>query len=595
MMLIPWIHNMARLEVLEGNNRGQSFLLTGDEMFLGRSPDNSIYLTDNRVSRRHALLIRRGAQFAIEDLNSTNGVILRGKRIPPRTPRNLADGDEIWISSTRLVLHTEESTAHRTGEGGEEDTSPPLEVASPLEPTYVMRSVGPLTLEVPAYDAESPTAFVTLDASENMAKVQDNEKHTDKGLQDALRRLQALGRVSAALGAITNLDALMQRIIGCLFELFPAAERALLMLHAEDDDELVPVIAKQRQEMPGHQDKVVISRTIVNMVVQQKRSILSVDTQNDSRFKEHMSAFKLPIRSVMCAPLLVGDEILGVVQVDASSGPNAFAAEDLQLLTGISNQSAVAIKNLRLVEAGQAKSYFLANMSHELRTPLNAIIGYSEMMLEEEEEKEGQCERLADLQKIYIAGKHLLALINNILDVSKIEAGKMTLELETFEVTPMIHEVAWTIKPLVNKNANVLKVQVADGVSTMHADMLKVRQILLNLLSNACKFTEQGTITLEVARYSVDDSEQLTFRVIDTGIGMTPEQRTKLFRPFTQASAATARQYGGTGLGLTICQRFCQMMGGNLTVESAAGEGSTFTFWLPTQVSTPVGAASSDR
>jgi signal transduction histidine kinase/pSer/pThr/pTyr-binding forkhead associated (FHA) protein len=586
---------MARLEVLEGNNRGQSFLLTGDEMFLGRSPDNSIYLTDNRVSRRHALLIRRGAHFAIEDLNSTNGVIVRGQRLPPRAPCDLADGDEIWISSTRLVLRTEESAAQRTSEGVEEDTSPPLEIAPALEPTYLMQTMGPLTLEVPAYDTESPTALVTLDASENMAKVQDNEKHTDKGLQDALKRLQALGGVSAALGAINNLDALMQRIIGCLFELFPAAECALLMLHAEDNDELVPFIAKQRQETPGHQDKVVISRTIVNMVVQQRRSILSVDTQNDSRIKEHMSAHNFPIRSVMCAPLLVGDEILGVVQVDASSGPHAFAAEDLQLLTGISNQSAVAIKNLRLVEASQAKSYFLANMSHELRTPLNAIIGYSEMMLEDEEEKQGQCERLADLQKIYIAGKHLLALINNILDVSKIEAGKMTLELETFEVTPMIHEVAWTIKPLVNKNANVMKIQVADEVSTIHADMLKVRQILLNLVGNACKFTEKGTITLEVARYCVNGSERLTFRVIDTGIGMTPEQRTKLFRPFTQASAATARQYGGTGLGLTICQRFCQMMGGNLTVESAVGEGSTFTFWLPTVVSTSVGAASSDR
>jgi signal transduction histidine kinase len=592
MRLIPWIHNMARLEVLEGNDRGQSFLLTGDEMFLGRSPDNSIYLSDNRISRRHALLVRKGAHFSIEDLNSTNGVILRGKRIPPRTPCDLADGDEIWISSTRLVLHAEEPTAEGTGE---RDTSPPPpEVAPALEPTYLMQAVGPLTLEAPAYDAESPTAFVSLDASVNMAKVQDNEKHTDTGLQEALTRLQALGRVSAALGAINNLDALMLRIIGYLFELFPAAERALLMLHTENDDELVPVIAKQRQETPDHQDKVVISRTIVNMVVQQKRSILSVDTQNDSRFKEHMSAFNFPIRSVMCAPLLVGDEILGVVQVDASSGPNAFAAEDLQLLTGISNQSAVAIKNLRLIEASQAKSYFLANMSHELRTPLNAIIGYSEMMLEDEAENQGECDRVADLQKIYIAGKHLLALINNILDLSKIEAGKMNLELETFEVAPMIQEVAWTIKPLVTKNANILKIQVADEVSTMHADMLKVRQILLNLISNACKFTEKGTITLDVARYCVNGSERLTFRVIDTGIGMTPEQLAKLFRPFTQASVATSRQYGGTGLGLTICQRFCQMMGGNLTVDSTLGEGSAFTFWLPTEVSTPMGATSSD-
>jgi PAS domain S-box-containing protein len=231
-------------------------------------------------------------------------------------------------------------------------------------------------------------------------------------------------------------------------------------------------------------------------------------------------------------------------------------------------------------EANQAKSQFLANMSHELRTPLNAIIGYSEMLIEDAED-EGQPKPLSDLQKIRTAGKHLLGLINDILDLSKIEAGKMDIHLETFDVSNLLDEVVSTVQPTAIKNANTLEVHVADTIGTMYSDLTKVRQGVLNLLSNACKFTEQGTIELHVAREVVDGSAWLTFCVRDTGIGMRPEQMAKLFKEFQQADGSMTRKYGGTGLGLAITRRFCQMLGGDVSVESAWGQGSTFTIRLP--------------
>ncbi|HEV2129833.1 MAG TPA: response regulator [Longimicrobiaceae bacterium] len=239
--------------------------------------------------------------------------------------------------------------------------------------------------------------------------------------------------------------------------------------------------------------------------------------------------------------------------------------------------------------ANQAKSQFLANMSHELRTPLNAIIGYSEMLIEEAEEL-GQAELVPDLEQIRAAGKHLLGLINDVLDLSKVEAGKMELYLERFEVAPLIHEVASTVRPLIEKRGNMLTLRLG-ALGQMRADSTKVRQILLNLLSNAGKFTEQGTITLSAEREKdAQGGEWILFQVSDTGIGMTPEQLTQLFTPFTQADASTTRRYGGTGLGLTISKHFAEMMGGTITVESEPGMGTTFTVHLPAAVADPATA-----
>jgi signal transduction histidine kinase len=347
------------------------------------------------------------------------------------------------------------------------------------------------------------------------------------------------------------------------------------------------------------------------------------------------------LRSILAIPLLREDRVLGGLAISRRAlGP--FPPEVIALLQTFATQSALAIHNGRLYqalqEASRHKSQFLANMSHELRTPLNAIIGYSEM-LQEEAEDTGDEAYLPDLQRINVAGKHLLGLINDILDLSKIEAGRMDLDLTTFEVGRMVRDVEAIVQPLVEKNGNTLLVTCPDDLGMMHADQTKVRQTLFNLLSNAAKFTEHGTIELRVARSApveqtaaegrgrlglgpdgIDTwksapteppavgagfqhlipsgptpdllsplaprpSPLVTFAVSDTGIGMTEEQLGRLFEAFSQAEASTRSKYGGTGLGLAISRHFCRMMGGDLTVESAHGQGSTFTVRLPAVVS----------
>lgn len=231
-------------------------------------------------------------------------------------------------------------------------------------------------------------------------------------------------------------------------------------------------------------------------------------------------------------------------------------------------------------QATRAKSDFVANMSHELRTPLNAIIGYSEILFEDAQSAGREAEK-EDLRKIQDAGKHLLGLIDNILDLSKIEAGKMTLYLETFELRPMVDSVATTVTPLAKKTGNALVVNCTDEVGTIHSDMTKVRQTLFNLLSNACKFTRNGTITLTALRDTSEAVDWIEFQVRDTGIGMAPDQQAKVFEAFIQADDSTTRTYGGTGLGLAITMSFCRLMGGDVTLTSEAGKGTTFTVRLP--------------
>ena len=229
--------------------------------------------------------------------------------------------------------------------------------------------------------------------------------------------------------------------------------------------------------------------------------------------------------------------------------------------------------------ANKAKSNFLANMSHELRTPLNAIIGYSEM-LQELAGDDGNEEYLGDLKKIHSAGRHLLELINDVLDISKIEAGKMDVYIEKFSVDEMIEEVQAVADPLARKNSNELVIAKAGELGPINADATKVRQCLLNLLSNACKFTSNGTVTLRAQR----DAAWITFTVSDTGIGMTQEQMSKLFRAFQQADSSTTRKFGGTGLGLAISRHFCRIMNGDITVDSTLGQGTTFTMRIPVDV-----------
>jgi len=250
------------------------------------------------------------------------------------------------------------------------------------------------------------------------------------------------------------------------------------------------------------------------------------------------------------------------------------------------------------VQATLAKSRFLANMSHELRTPLNAVIGITEMMMEDAEEAGDQTNQ-EPLGRISRAGKHLLYLINEILDLSKIEAGRLELQYERFDIAALVRDLMGAAQPLAAQNANRLDVDCPPEAGTMHADSTRLRQIILNLLSNACKFTDKGVVSLAVAREHKDGTDWLRFRVADTGIGMTAEQRARLFQEFTQGDSSTTRKYGGTGLGLAISDRLCRMMGGSIAVESEPGKGTVFTVRLPAEGATPLpqepGAAGSGK
>jgi hypothetical protein len=260
-------------------------------------------------------------------------------------------------------------------------------------------------------------------------------------------------------------------------------------------------------------------------------------------------------------PVMVGDEMVGM----------------LALYHDISE----LLQARREAEgASRSKSQFLANMSHELRTPLNAIIGYSEMLVEEAEDA-GNEAMLADLAKIHSAGRHLLSLINDILDLSKIEAGRMELYVEEFALAPVIEDVVSTAQPLAEKNGARLDASGLGDLGTMRSDVTRIRQVLLNLLSNACKFTQGGTVRLAVTREADGDGDWVRFVVTDDGIGMSPDQLERLFQAFTQASASTSARFGGTGLGLAISRQFCRMMGGDIAVDSEEGGGSTFTVRLP--------------
>jgi signal transduction histidine kinase len=328
--------------------------------------------------------------------------------------------------------------------------------------------------------------------------------------------------------------------------------------------------------------------SVTGRVLLEGKPVQVADVLADTEYKLSEIQKLGGFRTHLGVPLLREGNPIGVILVSRTV-VHPFDNKHIELVTTFADQAVIAIENVRLfdeiqdksqqlAEASQHKSQFLANMSHELRTPLNAIIGVTEMLREDAEALKQDTE---PLDRVLGAGRHLLALINDILDLSKIEAGRMEINLESFALAPLIDDVVKTIEPLAAKNGNQVAVHCDPAIGMMHADQMRLRQALLNLMSNANKFTERGTITIDAHHGRENGGDWITFAVTDTGIGMTPEQMGKLFQEFSQASSTTASKYGGTGLGLAISKRFCQMMGGDITVESKPDRGSTFTIRLP--------------
>jgi GAF domain-containing protein/DNA-binding response OmpR family regulator len=436
-------------------------------------------------------------------------------------------------------------------------------------------------------------------AIENVRLFKELQARTQE-LTRSVGELRALGEVGQAVSSTLDLETVLTTIVshavqlsgtdgGSIYEFDElAGEFTLRATHNLADEYVAQRRGMRLRKGEGATGRMALHREPVQV------PDITAPGAYDSRLRETL--LRSGARALLAVPLLREDRLVGGLVVNRNT-PGEFPPAVVELLKAFATQSALAIHNARLFReledkgrqleiASRHKSEFLAHMSHELRTPLNAIIGYSEMLQEEAEDLEAGG-LVPDLMKINAAGKHLLELINDVLDLSKIEAGKMELYLETFSVPDLVQDITAVVRPLAEKKANRLEVCCDEGPATMRADLTKVRQALFNLLSNACKFTEAGTVSLTVTREPTETGDWLAFAVGDTGIGMTPQQMGRLFQEFAQADAAVARTYGGTGLGLALSRRLCRMMGGDITATSQAGRGSTFTIRLPADVPDP--------
>ncbi|HEU4367288.1 MAG TPA: response regulator, partial [Methylomirabilota bacterium] len=440
-------------------------------------------------------------------------------------------------------------------------------------------------------------------AIENVRLFQELQARTAQ-LTRSVGELEALGEISQAVSSTLDLDTVLTTIVSHAVQICGAAGGAIYeydepaeAFNLRATEGLPEQYLEIARHAPARKGEGATGRLAITPEPIEIPDI-TLPGAYESRLKEAL--VRTGHRALLAVPLLREGHVMGSLVVFRKTA-GVFGPDVGNLLQTFATQSALAIQNARLFReiedkgrqlevASKHKSQFLANMSHELRTPMNAIIGVTEMLLEDAQAL-GQRDQIEPHERILRAGRHLLALINDILDLSKIEAGRMELHLESFAIAPLVEDVVTTLRPLAEKNGNRVTLECSADLGTMRADAMRVRQALLNLGSNAGKFTERGLVTVAAARRRDEGRDWITLAVSDTGIGMTAEQVARLFEEFTQADASTTRRYGGTGLGLAISRRFCRMMGGDITVESTPGHGSTFTIRLPVEVQMVTAAA----
>jgi signal transduction histidine kinase/CheY-like chemotaxis protein len=428
-------------------------------------------------------------------------------------------------------------------------------------------------------------------AIENVRLLNQLRERTTE-LARSVGELRALGEVSQAINSTLDLESVLTTIVSQAVQLSSCQAGAIYVFDEAIQEFQLHAIYGMADDMVAavREHHIKATDAEIGMATSTRAPVQIADLQAQPDSPLNKLIVQAGFRAVLVLPLLRPGRVVGALVVRRRA-PGEFPKSVVDLLQTFAAQSVVAIQNAQLFHeieekghqlelASSHKSQFLANMSHELRTPLNAVIGVTEMLLEDARDLAREDE-VEPLSRVLNAAKHLLALINDILDLSKIEAGRMDLNVEQVPVAPLMKDLVATIEPLAAKNANKIVLDVAADATQVRADPMRLRQILLNLASNASKFTDKGTIGIRVVRHSVDGVPWIDFTVTDTGIGMNEEQVARLFQDFVQADASTTRKYGGTGLGLAISRRLTRMMGGDIIVESRPGHGSAFTVRLP--------------
>lgn len=438
-----------------------------------------------------------------------------------------------------------------------------------------------------AYTSQDLDLFTTI-ASQIAVAVRNAQLYED--IQRRVREMETLAVVGREITSSLDLETVLGRIVSSVHGML-TRDSVAIFLEDPKSDVFRAVAVTGLMAEPLRATTLTRGQGILGSVIARGLAEIIDDTMADPRAIQIVgTAENEPGEKIMAAPLRFGANVIGVIAAWRKSDEPPFERSDLAFLEGVGLQASVAIRNAQLFgqsraaqaeaeNASKAKSSFLASMSHELRTPLNAILLYSELLMDEIQER-GIEQLGGDLDRIQSAGKHLLGLIDDILDLSKIEAGRMSVFLEDCHLPSLLTEVTSLVQPLVARNRNQWVVEGDPALDLIHTDQKKLRQTIYNLVSNAAKFTQDGTIRLTVEP-DPEDPHRVRFSISDTGIGMSREQMDRIFQEFSQADESTSRTYGGTGLGLTLCRKFVDLLGGEIRVQSLPGQGTTFQVCIP--------------